>query len=142
MRRLDQWPEKLAEHWDATAGMPGAWGTRDCATAFFDAVAAITGEDLIAEFRGRYTTELGAAKLLRKQGCDTIEQFAEKLFRDRGIEELPTVRLAGRGDAVVLDTQDGPALGMVALDGMHAITVSLEAAVAVPLAQCRRAWRI
>lgn len=142
MKRLEHWPQLLAQHLELVAGKPGAWGERDCAIAFCDAVLAMTGEDLAAEFRGKYSTELGAGRMLKKLGVANMEELADQVFAAHDVRELPKVLFAQRGDAVIIDTEKGPAMGIVGLDGMHAVTVSLEGSVKVPIVHCRRAWRI
>ena len=60
--------------------MPGTWGVADCLLTVADAVEAVTGVDLAAKVRGTYSSELGAAKLMRRRKCADVEAVLAKLF--------------------------------------------------------------
>lgn len=47
---------------------PFAWGRFDCILLLADWSAAIGAEDPAAAYRGRYKTELGAARIIRRAG--------------------------------------------------------------------------
>ncbi|RVB25587.1 hypothetical protein EN918_26755, partial [Mesorhizobium sp. M7A.F.Ca.CA.004.05.1.1] len=62
-----------------------------------DAVEAITGTDPAADIRGKYKTEAGAARILRKRGFGDVEMALASLFP-------PVGRLmAQRGDIGVVE---------------------------------------
>ena len=106
MRRLPDWPERLAAHLHAARARPFCWGTHDCCTFAADAVHAITGWDYMASLRARYFSGLQAARVLREGGG------LRQMVSDR---MGPMVRAthATRGDVVVFDTQrNGEALGI------------------------------
>jgi hypothetical protein len=48
------------------AALGFAWGHRDCGTAAGAVVLAASGIDPCSEFRGRYSTELGCARVLKR----------------------------------------------------------------------------
>ncbi|QPG06566.1 hypothetical protein IT774_05175 [Salinimonas marina] len=52
---------------------PFEWGKFDCCLFAADAVQLITGQDYAAPFRGTYTTQLGAARSLKRYGAGTIQ---------------------------------------------------------------------
>lgn len=62
------WEAPLAVYLDQVSARPFAWGRLDCAMFAGDWVTRITGADPIAEFRGRYRTELGCARILKREG--------------------------------------------------------------------------
>ncbi len=64
--------------------------------------------DLAAPYRGRYTTERGGIRILRKDGYrDHVALAAAHLrARDAGERAVP-------GDLAVIPTETGPALGVV-----------------------------
>lgn len=67
-QRLRDWPERLAALFAARAAQPFEWGVFDCCLFAADAVLAVTGHDPAADLRGTYSTEAGAARVLRRWG--------------------------------------------------------------------------
>jgi hypothetical protein len=58
----------LAEFLAAAATEPFAWGRHDCCLWLGDWMSALGYADPTARFRGRYATQLGAARLLNRHG--------------------------------------------------------------------------
>lgn len=139
--RYENWPELLHNFLDWAQSEPFGWGVRDCATFTCDAVLVMTGVDLAAGFRGKYTTELGAAKVMREFADAGLEAVADKITQEYGLPEIP-VAMAARGDIALVDGEKEPALGIVALDGVFAVTVTPQGLQRWPALSCRRAWRV
>jgi hypothetical protein len=78
MTRLPDWPTRLASIMDASIAKPLVWGAHDCVTFAADEVLAITGEDLIADLRGRWSTALGAGRVLQRLG-GFVQAITERL---------------------------------------------------------------
>lgn len=134
MTRLENWPQILAD-FIAAADRPFRWGSWDCGLMAADCILAMTGIDIAAEFRGRYTTARGARRVMRGS-------MAEMMARVSSAYGMPEVMatLARRGDMVMVDTPLGDALGIcvgtrVACAGPNGLTL-------LPLSAARRAWRI
>ena len=72
--RNKNWPEKLVTYLQENLDTPFKWGTFDCCLFAANAVHAMTGKDFAEPFRGKYTTEKGAAKALIKYGHGDITQ--------------------------------------------------------------------
>lgn len=143
MKRIDTWDQALHDFVEGRVDKPFEWGANDCALFVCDAVQAMTGEDMAADFRGQYTTQLGAAKAsLALTGGATIEDVAQYVTKQHDLDELTTVLLAQRGDVVLFDGAEGPALGLVYLNGTHAVFVGTEGLRSLPVTDCRRAWRV
>ncbi len=53
MIRHADWPARLAAYIEAHRSAPFAWGVHDCVLFASGAIAAITGTDPAASFRGR-----------------------------------------------------------------------------------------
>lgn len=132
--RAEGWEVRLAEAVEAARHRPFEWGVHDCATWAADVRRALTGEDMAAEWRGRYRTALGAQRLIRRLGHSTLaEAVAAKLGAP-----LPTVRLAQRGD-VLLDPE-GAAVGICG--GRIGMFLSADGLTDYPLRSCSKAWRV
>jgi hypothetical protein len=72
-----------------------AWGQRDCGTAAGLIVLAATGVDPCAAFRGRYSTELGCVRALRKLfGTQNPARIVEILAERHGWVKSPDWRVS------------------------------------------------
>ena len=123
------------------------WGVHDCCLFACDMIRDAGGVDYAAPFRGRYRTAAGAARALRRflgppsprlRPAGLLEAAAEKITRDKGLEEVPPL-MAQRGDFVLVDETEGPALGVCL--GSHIVAAGPAGTVLWPLAAARRAWR-
>ncbi len=114
------------------------WGENDCALFACDLVEAATGMDYAAPFRGRYRTAAGAARALRRFAGGGLEAAAEKITQDNGLEEVPPL-MAQRGDFILVDVTEGPALGVCL--GETLVAAGPAGALTLPLKRARRAWR-
>ncbi|CUH61549.1 DUF6950 family protein [Thalassobacter stenotrophicus] len=129
------WPHLLAAAIDTARAKPFAWGHHDCPTFAFEVRMILTGgEDVAALWRGRYTTALGGARVMRRLGWASLEEMGHALLG----EPRPTVLLAGRGDIVLADT----GLGFGICTGAKAVGMTPEGLVTVPLTSCRVAWSV
>ena len=107
MGKLINWHARLAAYLAACRARPFAYGEHDCALFAAGAVQAMKGVDPALEWRGRYTTQRGGLRVLRRAGFrDHIEAVAAQF------PEIP-VSSALPGDLAAIGTEDGPALGVV-----------------------------
>ncbi|TJV20398.1 MAG: hypothetical protein E5Y04_32340 [Mesorhizobium sp.] len=97
--RLPDWDRRLARLLPAIAATPGVWGQSDCLLTAAAGVEAVTGVDIMAPWRGRYKSERGAAKLMRREGCNDVEDVFRDFF---GLPEIGRL-MAQRGDVGVVD---------------------------------------
>lgn len=93
LRRLDDWPERLARLVEAEQGLASVWGKHDCATFFAAAIEAVTGIDPLAKFKP-WSSEAGALRVLAASGFPSMQAFTRSLFL-----EIPLAK-ARRGDLV------------------------------------------
>lgn len=92
----------------ASVNRPFAWGDFDCCLFVADAVKAMTGHDFAAPYRGRYTTELGALRALKRYGQGSLKNTLTALFGP-----MLGPRCATDGDIALVKTPTGDALGLV-----------------------------
>ena len=129
------WEHLLAAATDTARAKTFIWGIHDCPTFAFETRMILTGgEDIAALWRGRYTTALGGARVMRRLGWASLEDMGRALLG----EPRPSVLLAQRGDIVLADT----GLGFGVCTGAQAVGMVPEGLVTVPLTACRRAWRV
>ena len=135
LRRVDHWERLLASAIDTARAKPFVWGVHDCPTFAFEVRMILTGgEDIAALWRGRYTTALGGARVMRRLGWASLEDMGCALLG----EPRPGILLAQRGDIVLADT----GLGFGICTGASAVGMAPEGLVTVPLTYCRLAWPI
>lgn len=136
MYRLPDWEARLAAYLEPLRLRPFAWGRHDCCTFSGGAVAAMTGVDPMAEFRGRYSTPRGSVRALRRIGAGTLAATLDAKF-----ESVPAP-LAQRGDIVMTGGLLGICLGpfLVAVGA----EVEREGLIRIDRAQWvePRAWRV
>lgn len=132
MKRFYDWPRRLEAQILASRNAKFEWGKSDCAMFAADAILAMTGVDLAADFRGKYSDEAGARGLF-----ESAIAHASQV--------LPAIDLgfARRGDLVL--TRNGsadPGLGIVGLDGRSALCASDRGFIHVPRVRWIRAWKV
>lgn len=114
LTRLPDWDRRLARAVDRHADIPGEWGVADCLLTCADIVEAVTGFDPAADIRGRYKTEAGAARLLRKRGYTDVEAALADLFQPEAVlmaqrGDLGMVERGGRLTACFITDKGGAA---------------------------------
>jgi hypothetical protein len=116
----------------ARAFMPFSWGVNDCALFVADAIEAMTGTDIAADFRG-YTDEAGAWDAIRRvrgavlgvSGADavvTVDAAAEYCAQKFGLEEAAFPLQARRGDFCTFMQAGRLMLGLIHLNGRDIVT--------------------
>ena len=112
LKRNQNWPIALNEVIRNRAATPFQYGSHDCAQFTADCINAMTGTDLMADFRGRYATQEGALKVLDECFGGDLEEAMERIADQYELEEIVTLRAKG-GDIVLRDSDQGPALGII-----------------------------
>lgn len=133
--RFEDWPNRLAEFMKGAEKRPFSWGEWDCCLLAADCVLALTGTDPASDVRGRYTTRLGAARLIKGDFPGLIR----RITATHGMAEI-NPRLAQRGDVCLVDSPMGEALGIcvgawIACAGPDGLTL-------LPLKSAICAWRV
>jgi hypothetical protein len=105
--RRDDWVTRLNAVTEAHRRVAPVWGVSDCLLAAMDVVAAMTGHDPVADIRGTYSTEAGAAKILLKRGYADVEYALADNFPHIGR------LMARRGDLAVVEIGGPPRAGWI-----------------------------
>tara|TARA_B000000460_G_scaffold249681_1_gene232616 strand:- start:5686 stop:6105 length:420 start_codon:yes stop_codon:yes gene_type:complete len=119
MKRLENWRARLSDEMDRQRLTPFAWGGHDCGLGFAGGIVlALTGEDVAEPYRGRYTTMIGAARLLKSEGCDTVGDMLAKHFR-----EIDPAQ-ASVGDLGIVGTPDALGQGICMVDASSLVVMT------------------
>jgi hypothetical protein len=103
--RPDGWEEALARAIERHSLLPFEWGVSDCFMMATDAAEAATGSPVLAEYR-RYTTEVGAARVMRRAGVEDVGNIL-------ALHLTPIApALAQRGDLGVIERDGTIAAGV------------------------------
>jgi len=132
--RVQGWELFLVEAIEKARKEPFQWGVHDCATWSFDVRFVLTDEDSASIWRGKYKTEAGAAKMLRKLKCKTVEDLALSIL---GLP-LPNVLFAQRGDMVIGGEER--ALGICI--GSDSLFLLPSGWTSLPTETCSKAWKV
>ncbi len=136
LKRLPDWPERLAGKINDSRLKPFVWGENDCCLFAMDCVGAITGIDLAKPYRG-YKTQIQALRMLNKNGG--VAGIADSVAAQYNIPEVPPLT-AQRGDVCLFDIGRGDTLGIVA--GEYIFAPGAEGLIGFPILQAVRTWRI
>jgi hypothetical protein len=134
IRRVPDWDRRLARVTEKHIALPGEWGVADCGLTASDVALAVIGNDFLGVFRGRYSAELGAARIMRKQGWETMEDVLAAHF-----DRMPRLH-ARRGDLVIVERAGALSAGYIC---EHGAAVKSERGLSfVPQTEIRSAWKV
>lgn len=138
--RVERWEARLAAALEAARDQPFAWGTHDCCIWASGVRDELTGCDDTALFRGRYTTEIGALRRLRKLGWQSIEEAATALMG----QPRANIFMAQRGDIALIDDPAGGALeALGVVMGKVALFLRRDRGLEpIVLRACRLVWAV
>ena len=139
VQRRHDWASRLVAQVEAARQKPFAWGVADCCLTACDMVQAMTGVDPASHFRGRYSTKAGAFRALRAYAGGGLLETAMRIGTDLAMPEVQPMS-AQRGDVCLVDTLQGPALG-ICLGAQVAVQGPLGLSL-LPMHQALRAWRV
>ncbi len=95
----------MQENLHSVTTKPFVWGDHDCALFAGDHIKAITGVDLITDYRGKYSNALGAIKILKEHGYNNLEELCKTNF-----PEINPV-FSNVGDIILVNDEANEALG-------------------------------
>ncbi|URF05493.1 DUF6950 family protein [Cupriavidus campinensis] len=133
MKRLTDWPTRLADFIEARRARAFSWGDSDCCLFVCDGIEAMTGTDPGERWRGLYQSEKGARRVLRDNGG--VAGLASLIL---GSPRPPA--LAGRGDVVLIDTPGGEALALCV--GANIVAQGVAGLEFHPISAAKAAWKI
>jgi hypothetical protein len=137
MTRHRDWRRRLHEAIEARRRVPFSFAAGvDCALFVADCLQAITGEDPAADFRGRYSSDIGAMRVIRNAGFANLADLVSSR-----LDEIAPVR-AQVGDVAFIPDESpfGGALGIVI--GEQVACLHVDGIGSVPRTLMTRAFRV
>lgn len=132
--------ERLAEFRRLAAGRSFHLGETDCGMLCADWVRMVRGVDPAAEWRGRYHTVLGLARILKRRG-GLVGHF-DQCLNNVGIHRTDQPR---RGDVAVVKTPEPEGVeGAIVLDGVVLMAARAGGIIirSLSIAPIVAAWRV
>jgi len=111
--RVPGWDRALEDIATAHVSITPEWGVSDCLMTAADAIEAVTGENPLAVFRGKYKTEAGAARKMRANGCENVRDVFDTYLQLEPVNRLS----ARRGDVGVMLINDEYVAGFICGSG-------------------------
>lgn len=132
-QRFHDWQIRFERFVRERSNLPFAWGTNDCAIFAADCVQALTGTDVALPELRTHTTDLQAARLLKKHGG--VAGIATAAL---GAPLAPL--LAHVGDVVLADMGNGDTLAIC--NGGTCMAPGPAGLVHVGMDTARACWRV
>lgn len=121
--RISTWEDALSNYIAVKRYDRFEYGFNDCCLFAAGAVIAVTGEDPMPEFRGKYDSLKGSLKVIKEIGAGTLEATMHSKFLQIEIGH------AQRGDLAFFDDSVGVVMGSFAYfvsdDGLERVNRSL-----------------
>ncbi|WP_176086995.1 hypothetical protein [Martelella sp. HB161492] len=137
LKRLDGWRARFDAACDTMRSEPFSWGENDCAVGLVgNLTLALTGADLAAPWRGRYTTAIGALRVLRHDGFADLGALAASI--------LPECHIARAriGDIAAIPSEDGFGFALGVVNGERIFVLTDAGFGTVDLMTAKRAFRV
>ena len=135
MKKRDDWKQRLRAYLAAQSDVPFSYGQNDCGSFAGGAVEAMAGENPHVLVAGKYKTMKGALRALKRAGHEDHVAYAASV-----LTEIDNPLFAQFGDIAVVDSPEGPALGVVV--GAHIEVRAPHGRGLVPLTDAVRAFRV
>ena len=102
MARLDNWQNELSSFIEEKRHVAFDFATWNCMFFVLGGIEAVTGIDYAAAYKGKFKTEKGAARLLRR--IDNVANSKE--FLEKHFGEAKPIAFARHGDIVLVNPDE------------------------------------
>jgi hypothetical protein len=136
LARVADWRARLKDCIRARSSRDFAPGEMDCALFAADVVAAMTGRDFAAAYRGTYTTEAAGIRRLRSNKHRDHVALAAKWLPEIAVAD------ARPGDLAVIEYPGGALPALAVVLGENICSAGPSGLVINPRAKASRAFRV
>jgi hypothetical protein len=142
LSRLPCWQCRLSRFLSLRQRDPFAYGKFDCCLFAANAIQEMTGTDIAAYFRGRYSSRKEALALVKDYvGRVSIRLLTEKVATEHGMRKV-SILTAQRGDLILIQRSRDYSLGIVDLSGSRVAVLGSSGIGRIALRDGSRAWRV
>jgi|SRR5581483_2965658 len=142
LKRASDWAQRLEIFLRENHARKFQYGRWDCCLFVADAIAAMTGSDVAAEFRGKYARWGEALRVMEaKTGQRSVAAIAAAVAEEFGMPEAAPGR-AQRGDMALRRRPRGYSLGLVAMNGLEILFPCAMGMGTCPLSDATRVWHV
>lgn len=142
LTRRPDWQSKLQQFLIESISLRFSYGEADCCLFVADAVLAMTGTDIAASYRGKYSTREEALTLAeRETGKRSVAGIVKYGLNQAGLPII-AVSCAQRGDVVLVRRHSDYSLGIVALNGREILALGRSGPVRIPISRAHAAWHV
>ena len=144
IKRSSTWvTQELNQFLADNANAQFVWGTLDCSLFAADAIKAMTGVDIAADFRGKYNDKASAFALIHTlTGGTTVADAAAYCANKYGLVEWKHPLCAQRGDLVCVDNGGTIIAGIVDLSGKRVACLGESGILRVAISNILCAWHV
>lgn len=144
MKRLPNWRARLEQFIDQVERDGFDYGPADCGPNWAGrAVEAVLGIDPAAPYRGRYTTELGALRLMRRAGHQNLgDMVGALLLEATGTETEIHPSQARLGDLMAVPDAGGFGCSLGICNGERILVRRRDGKGTLDRLAAVRAWRL
>lgn len=135
LKRLPDWPERLAGELTLWRKRSYELGTNDCAHFVVACCIAVTGVDVGERWRGTYSGPADVARLFAEIGVRDLAGWADHVIAIRR-----HIAVARRGDWMLTPPADEPCLGIC--DGARSFFLTPGGLTTRPTMDCSVCWQI
>jgi hypothetical protein len=137
MKRRGDWHSRLNAFIDSVKRRPFDWATNNCGEHFAaGAVEAMTGVDVAAKWRGRYTSASGAVRVMKNDGFASLGDMVASVLP----EIHPSRAKLGDIAAIPANGPFGTSLGIV--NGEVILVLGEQSMGVVPSARAERVFAV
>jgi hypothetical protein len=145
LTRKENWPSLLHNFVIEYEKKEFCWGKIDCCMMMFDWIEYCTGTNLSTPYKGKYSTKIGAIRLMKKLHNGGVLHSVSDYFKKLNIKEIPSL-MAQRGDVVIVNElqSEGNYDDVVGICiGLHVIVLSDSNGLhKLPLSTIKKSWKV
>lgn len=137
MKRLPDWPKRLHDFVDGVKRQPFDWTAFNCGEHWAaGAVMAVTGEDIVAPYKGRWSSARGMVRVMKNEGHADLADWLGSILPEQHVSRVRPGDIA----AIPKDDAFGFTLGIV--NGEMIMVLGEQSMGLVPLFDATRAFRV
>lgn len=135
--RVEKWRDAYSSVIDDLYLKPFVWGKNDCAVGLVGKViTAITGEDLVSDFVGKYDSAQSGFRLVKSMGYNTLVELVADILPECHVSE------SNVGDIAAVKTDDMLQYALGVVNGERILVLTPDGIGSVDLFEGERFFKV